>query len=715
MSTKLEFHLYPKGRSAAEPDLMPSVKDGDGVTVLFTSEKRKTTEASVVNLGDSPNSNNGDPLRTAFAKINNFIEASYWTNESINKKFNDIDSEFREGIFIYTDSDERVNLSLLDNSKLYFRGTPNQIEMNITHSNSSNNPHDFDSEISLNFQLTEQVDISTLRVFENAQFDSDVNVKGRMFVDSDVVLSADLRVDSDVIIKGTLSVGQEAHFYDDVHFHDGIQFDSDIVTNGTVRTDSIQGQATNNVLIDDHFQVKGGAVFDSDVLVSKRLTVSKESYFLDDVIFYDNAQFDSDIVVNGTVKVDVIQGQAADTVTVDDKFVVRGSARFDSDVNIGGGITLTGSMSVNDLTVTGNLVVRDKVTFDSDIKVRGAVLTDVVKGETGNTVTVDDKLRVRGGATFDSEILVLGISRMDAIKGAAGDTVEIDDKLTVFGHATFDSDVTVNGQLTNQKEVFFLDDVRFYDNAQFDSDISVAGGATFGREVVFNDDVHFKDGVLLDSDLVVTGDVTINGQLLVKQEVVFEDDVRFNDNAKFDSDVIIKGQLTVDMEATFNDDAFFYDNAYFDSDVMIVGNLTVNGTTTAVNSQNLEVKDNLIVLNYNQTTPFNDVGLIFTRYDSDNVDATNFNVALVWDELTDQFIFAQTQSSGILPNPTLTQQYVHIGQTVEFFDSDNNARMVWDKSHARLSILNQDGTEMFAIDADSGQIEGNGTIDAGLF
>ena len=157
------------------------------------------------------------------------------------------------------------------------------------------------------------------------------------------------------------------------------------------------------------------------------------------------------------------------------------------------------------------------------------------------------------------------------------------------------------------------------------------------------------------------------------------------------------------------------DNAYFDSDVLIAGSLTVNGTTTLINSTNLEVTDNLIVLNYNQTTPFNDIGLIFTRFDSDNVSAANWNTALVWDELTDQFIFAQTQSSGILPNPTLTQQYVHIGQTIEFFDSDNNARMIWDKSHARLSILNQDGTELFAIDADSGQIEGNGTIDAGLF
>ena len=503
MSSKLTDHLWPKGRSLTEPDLMPNVLDSDGAEVFYTSDKRKTTDATVVNLGSSPNANNGDPLRTAFSKINNFIEASYWANDGINAKFRDIDSEFREGIFIYTDSDERVNLSLLDNSKLYFRGTPNQIEMNITHSNSSNNPYDFDSEISLNFQLTEQVHISTLRVFENATFDSDVDIKGELVVDSDVT------------IKGTLSVGQEVNFSDDVRF-------------------------------------------------------------------FDNAQFDSDIQVAGKVKTDTIQGESADTVTIDDKLIVRGRAQFDSDV------TLAGTIGIGNLNVTSNLTVGGNARFDSDINIIGKANVDVITSNTGGQVLIDDHLRVS-------------------------------------------------------------------DNARFDSDVSVGGHASVTKT------------------------------------------------------------LSVYQEANFYDDAFFMDNAYFDSDVMIAGNLTVNGTTTAVNSQNLEVRDNLIVLNYNQTTPFNDIGLIFTRFDSDNVSATNWNTAFVWDELTDQFMFAQTQSSGILPNPTLTQQYMHIGQTVEFFDSENDTRMVWDKSHATLTILFEDGTEAFKFNADSGQLTGDGTIDAGFF
>ena len=43
----------------------------------------------MVDVGDSPNSNTGDPLRLAFVKINNFIEASYWTSAAIDSELQD--------------------------------------------------------------------------------------------------------------------------------------------------------------------------------------------------------------------------------------------------------------------------------------------------------------------------------------------------------------------------------------------------------------------------------------------------------------------------------------------------------------------------------------------------------------------------------------------------------------------------------------------------
>lgn len=85
---RLDHHLFPKGRSASEPTLIPNVIDSDSGIVQYTSANRITTESTVVDVGTSPNANDGDPLRTAFIKINNFIEAEYRTSELLDQELN---------------------------------------------------------------------------------------------------------------------------------------------------------------------------------------------------------------------------------------------------------------------------------------------------------------------------------------------------------------------------------------------------------------------------------------------------------------------------------------------------------------------------------------------------------------------------------------------------------------------------------------------------
>ena len=106
-SSNLRKHLNPKG-NRNDPNQLPNVLDSDGNVVLYNQGKWITTESTAVDIGDAPNSNSGDPLRTAFTKINNFIEASYWTNDGVNseisrvekhgpflgvKKYNELDSD----------------------------------------------------------------------------------------------------------------------------------------------------------------------------------------------------------------------------------------------------------------------------------------------------------------------------------------------------------------------------------------------------------------------------------------------------------------------------------------------------------------------------------------------------------------------------------------------------------------------------------------------
>ena len=400
MSTKLEFHLYPKGRSSTEPDLMPSVLDSEGNSVLFTSAKRKTTEATVVDLGDSPNSNNGDPLRTAFAKINNFIEASYWTNESINQKFRDIDSELNEGISIYTDSDQRVDISLLENTKLKFSGTDNQIETNIQSIKSLSNTTNFDSEVIINFQLASTLEVEILNVNEFFSIvDSDGNVRvsystvdypttlnERLQNGTDAVFNIGTNVvlgrDSDDVLIVNSRIASNLIPYGDEIYNLG---DSDNkwrdlwLSGNTIHLGSIQIKNFNGrglTLLDSDGQtldlrINAGQV--STLTVDSDMLVDGLTRLLGDLVVSQNARFDSDVTVKGLATFDsdvVIKG-----VSVTNKFASYDSDvnRFDSDINllvakVGEGNEYVLAALDSDVAILTSRIDSDFARFDSDIK-----------------------------------------------------------------------------------------------------------------------------------------------------------------------------------------------------------------------------------------------------------------------------------------------------------------------------------------------------------
>lgn len=84
-------------------------------------------------------------------------------------------------------------------------------------------------------------------------------------------------------------------------------------------------------------------------------------------------------------------------------------------------------------------------------------------------------------------------------------------------------------------------------------------------------------------------------------------------------------------------------NATF-ANVTITGNLIVTGTTTTVNTTNLDVFDAIIRLNRGQVSPANDIGILMQRYET--ADPTNYNVGFAWDETTDRLIFGTTPEGG---------------------------------------------------------------------
>lgn len=112
-----------------------------------------------------------------------------------------------------------------------------------------------------------------------------------------------------------------------------------------------------------------------------------------------------------------------------------------------------------------------------------------------------------------------------------------------------------------------------------------------------------------DGDTITVGlpnDITIGNNLTVTNDLTANGNVQLG-NATTDT-VDVAGDLTVD------------------GNTIVTGDLTVNGTTTTVNSNTVNIGDNIIVLNADETgIPSQDGGIEIER-------GTSANRILIWDE-----------------------------------------------------------------------------------
>lgn len=168
--------------------------------------------------------------------------------------------------------------------------------------------------------------------------------------------------------------------------------------------------------------------------------------------------------------------------------------------------------------------------------------------------------------------------RVDVITGAVTNNgtalVTSGDIYTYITNSIGDISMTINGTI-NEIEV-----------------TTSGPGQSFGN--LDSITVGLPDDVTIGNDLTVTTDLTVNGNTQLG-------------NALTDT-VDIAGDLDVA------------------GNTVITGNLTVNGTTTSVNSNTVNIGDNIILLNADETGgPTQDAGIEVER-------GTSTNRSLIWDE-----------------------------------------------------------------------------------
>ena len=138
----------------------------------------------------------------------------------------------------------------------------------------------------------------------------------------------------------------------------------------------------------------------------------------------------------------------------------------------------------------------------------------------------------------------------------------------------------------------------------------------------------------------------------------------------------IKGPATLTI-----DPAAIGDNT---GTVVIAGDLTVNGTTTTVNSNTVNIGDNILVLNSDETgTPSQDAGLEVER-------GTSTNVSLKWNETSDKWQFTNDGSTYV----NIGTASVFTGNTDGITEGSSNLYFTNERVDDRFNSLFTAGTAL---------------------
>lgn len=328
------------------------------------------------------------------------------------------------------------------------------------------------------------------------------------------------------------------------------------------------------------------------------------------------------------------------------------------EVFFGDGTTLGGN-EINYLNTRTGGTVNGKVTLNSGVTIaagdpntnvfevldsEGAGLFEVT--ETGNAI-IGGVLTVNGAgqSSFAGDVLIGGSLTVNGDATVAvdltTDSMTVTGDLAVNGNTTLGDQVgtdttTINGVTTvNSGTTIAAGDANINVFQVLDSEgaglfeVTETGNAVIGGVLTVNGtgQSSFAGDVLVGGSLTVAGDSTVAVDLTAETMTV-TGDLQVNGNTTL-------GDNNGVDTTTINGETFINGNT------SIVGDLVVTGTTTTVNSNEVNIGDSIILLNSDETgAPTQDGGIEINR-------GTDDNVALYWNETADAWYVTKDDGTAV--------------------------------------------------------------------
>ena len=158
------------------------------------------------------------------------------------------------------------------------------------------------------------------------------------------------------------------------------------------------------------------------------------------------------------------------------------------------------------------------------------------------------------------------------------------------------------------------------------------------------------NGLTTGGAVSLGGSVTLNVGTSVGSGIsVAADTVNLTNYSNFTANTVQKWDGSQFVNSSITDDG---------TTVTIGGNLTINGTVTYINSNTVEIGDNILLLNRDETgVPSANAGFDIER-------GTSSNVSLLWNETTDRWTFTNNGTTFYnIPISTEYNNYAHPTQT----------------------------------------------------
>ena len=479
----------------------------------------------------------------------------------------------------------------------------------------------------------------TLSVTNSGTFNSSLTVSGA------TILNSTLSVTGNSTLSGTLSVTGSSTLNNTLSVSGLVSFtnitDSSSSTNGGSLTISGGAAIAKKLYIGSDLSVTGNSTMSGTLTINNNSTITGTllvtglGTFSNGITVTGSGTFNNALSASGLVSftnvTDSSSSSNGGSLTISGGAAIAKKLYIGSDLSVTGNTLLTGSVTLNNTlsvsnntTLSGSLTVSGISNINNTLSVSGLVsftnITDSSSSTNGGSLTVSGGAAIAKKLYIGSDLSVTGNSNLSGTISVTGNS-NLSGTLTVTGSSTLNNTLSVSG-LVNFSNI--TDSISSTNGGS----LTISGGAAIAKKLYIGSDLSVTGNSIISGTLSVNGNIT--GTLATSNQpnitsVGILTSLSTNSLTLNGITITASANDINSLSGTSAGNATANKALVVDSNLdlsgirnlSINGNLTVAGTTTTINSTQINLKDNILQLNSGPSGSY-DSGLIIQRYQTSN-------------------------------------------------------------------------------------------------